>query len=453
MANAAPIRYHTGIMRTAIIGAGPAGLAAAYDLTRTGHQVTIFEAAPNVGGLASGFKAAHWEWTLEKFYHHWFASDAAILGLIKELGWSDQVLFPRPITAMYHDGRFYAFDSALAVLRFPGIPFADRVRCGAVALYLRLTPRWQPLEKVTADAWLRRWMGPRAYETMWKPMLVGKFGEDNLPVVNMAWFWARIHARTPRLGTFAGGFQAFMDKLAEVTRRQGADIRLNGAVTGITRLADGALQVEAASGAAAFDAVISTSSPALMARLAPDLPAEYAAKLRGLQSMGAVVMVLALDRQLTNGIYWHNLPKPAGFPFLAMVEHTNYMDPKHYGGDHIIYCGDYLDPSHEYFRLSQAELLERFLPALKRVNPRFEPAWVRETWLWRTPYAQPVPPVNHSRNIPAIRTPVKGLYFASMSQVYPWDRGTNFAVEIGRKVARMVIEDFACGSPSKAPSP
>jgi protoporphyrinogen oxidase len=430
-------------MQIAIIGAGPAGLAAAYDVTRAQHQVTVFEGAPQVGGLAAGFKAPHWDWTLEKFYHHWFQSDSAILGLIKELGWSDQVLFPRPITAMYHDGKFYAFDSPLSVLRFPGIPFIDRVRCGVVALYLRLTPGWQALEKVTADAWLRRWMGPRAYETMWKPMLVGKFGEDNLALVNMAWFWARIHARTPRLGTFVGGFQAFMDKLADVVRQQGAVVRLSSAVTGIKKLSDGRLQVETGGNTTAFDAVISTSSPALMARLAPDLPAEYAEKLHQLKSMGAVVMVLALDRQLTKDIYWYNLPKPAGFPFLAMVEHTNYMDPQHYGGDHIIYCGDYLDPSHEHFTLSKEQLLDKFLPALTRFNPQFDRSWVKDSWLWKTAYAQPVPPVNHSHNIPPVRTPVKGLYFASMSQVYPWDRGTNFAVEIGRRVAKMVMEEAA----------
>src|ERR1051326_7969852 len=359
-------------MKIAIIGAGPAGLAAAYDLTRAGHQVIIYEGAPNVGGLAAGFKAPHWDWTLEKFYHHWFASDASILGLIKELGWSDQVLFPRPYTVAYVNGKFQPLDSPLMALRFflTNFSLLDTIRFGIATLYLRLTPWWQPLEKVTAADWARRWYGERVYQTLWRPLLVGKVGEENLKVVNMAWLWARLHARTTRLGTFVGGFQAFMDKLAEVVKKQGAEIRLNKAVTGIKARpkAQGprpkedekpGLLVETESSSEEFDAVISTSSPALMARIAPDLPTEYSEKLRALKSMGAVVMVLTLDRQLTK-FYWHNLPKEAGFPFLAMVEHTNYMSSEHYGGDHIIYCGDYLEPDHEYFKLSQEELLERF---------------------------------------------------------------------------------------------
>jgi len=429
-------------MPTAIIGAGPAGLAAAYDLTRAGERVTVFEAADSVGGLAAGFKAAHWDWTLEKFYHHWFASDAAMLGLIAELGWSDQVVFPRPYTVLYFDGQFYPADSPLTALAFFArrFPLRDVVRFGLVGLYLRLTPRWQPLERVTADAWMRRWCGPRIYETIWKPMLIGKFGEENLAVVNMAWLWARIKARTTRLGTFVGGFQRFMDKLADVVRAHGGTIHVRCPVTQIRATAAGPLAVTSSAGTEQFDAVISTSSPALTARLAPDLPPEYAEKLRALTSLGAVVMVLSLDRPLTK-YYWHNLPKDAGFPFLALVEHTNFIGPEHYGGDHIVYCGDYLDPQHEYFRLSKEELLERFLPALPRFNAQFDRRWVKQSWLWKTAYAQPVPPVNHSRNIPAIRTPVRGLYFASMSQVYPWDRGTNFAVEIGRRVAQMVLAD------------
>jgi protoporphyrinogen oxidase len=430
----------------AIIGAGPAGLAAAYDLARARHVVAIYEAAPEVGGLAAGFKATHWDWTLEKFYHHWFASDRHMLGLIAELGWRDQVVFRRPYTVVYYQGQFQPLDSYSEALKFTIRHFSllDLVRFGLVGMYLRLTPWWQPLESVTADAWMRKWVGSRIYDTLWKPLLVGKFGEANLNVVNMAWLWARIKARTTRLGTFAGGFQAFLDRLAEVVRSQGTEIFLNRPVTGITVIQGeptGRLVLKTRSESVRYDAVISTSSPALMARLAPELPDSYTAGLRALKSMGAVVLVITLKHQLTQ-YYWHNLPKEAGFPFLAMVEHTNFIGPEHFGGDHIIYCGDYLNPDHEYFALSKEQLLERFLPALKRFNPEFNQDWVRETWLWKTAYAQPVPPVNHSRNIPSLRTPIPGLYFASMSQVYPWDRGTNFAVEIGRRVARMAIEDL-----------
>jgi protoporphyrinogen oxidase len=432
--------------RVAIVGAGVAGLAAAYDLLRAGYGVTIYEAAPEVGGLAAGFKAPHWDWTLEKFYHHWFASDRHMLGFIKELGWTDQVRFERPYTVVYSNGKFYPLDSYLEALKFSLRNFAlwDVARFGLVGLYLRLTPRWQPLEQVTADQWMRKWVGAKVYDTLWKPMLVGKFGEENLGVVNMAWFWARLKARTTRLGTFAGGFKAFLDKTADLVRSQGADIRLNCPVREIKRTETdqkSGFIVETPAGAETYDAVISTSSPALMARLAPDLPQSYTESLRALKSMGAVVLILTLKQQLTK-YYWHNLPKAAGFPFLAMVEHTNFMSREHYGGDHIIYCGDYLNPGHEYFSLSKEQLLERFLPALQRFNPAFDRSWVRETWLWKTSYAQPIPPINHSKNIPPVRTPVPGLYFASMSQVYPWDRGMNYAVEIGRRVAGMVVEDL-----------
>ena len=437
-----------GSKRIALVGAGMAGLAAAYDLNRAGHQVTLYEAAPGVGGLAAGFKAPHWDWTLERFYHHWFASDKHMLGLIEELGWSDQVLFPRPVTAIYFQKQFYPFDSIFGnmpqfLLRH--YPLTDVARFALSGVFLRLSSNWQSLERFTAAAWTRRYFGQRVYELFWRPMLVGKFGEENLSVVNMAWLWARLHSRTTRLGTFVGGFQAFMDKLADLLRSRGVEIRLGTAVTAIKtrRVSENpsGLVIETPAGGEFYDAVISTSSPALMTKLTPDLPESYSASLKALKSMGAVVLVITLDRQLTQ-YYWHNLPKEAGFPFLALVEHTNYMASEHYGGDHILYCGDYLNPDHEYFSLGKDDLLERFLPALTRFNPAFDRSWVKDTWLWKAAYAQPVPPVNHSQNIPPLRTPLPGLYFASMSQVYPWDRGTNFAVEIGRRVAGMVMEDF-----------
>jgi protoporphyrinogen oxidase len=428
--------------RIAIIGAGIGGMSAAYDLLNAGHQVVIYESGDQVGGLASGFKEPNWTWSVEKFYHHWFATDRHMLGLIDELGWRDQVIFPRPFTVMYHKGRFYPFDSISKAILFPGLGWGiNKARFGLVGLFLRLTNNWQPLEKYTVDAWMRRWAGDYVYELMWEPLMIGKFSERYAKQVNMAWMWARLKSRTTRLGTFKGGFQAFADQFAARLKDMGAQIQLSTPVNRIDQLSEGGLNLDTPTGPERFDKCLVTTSPALLARLAPELPATYLEGLMSLKSMGAVVMVLALKQRLSEeGYYWYNLPKSAGFPFLALVEHTNFIPPENFGGEHIVYIGDYLEPEHEYFNLGQAELLERFLPALTHFNPRFSPDWVRKSWLFRTKYAQPIPLVNHSRNIPALQTPIPGLFFASMSQVYPWDRGTNFAVEIGRRAARMMIQ-------------
>lgn len=431
--------------KIAVIGAGVGGMAAAYDFTRAGHQVEIFEAADYVGGLAAGIKDPKWDWSVERFYHHWFQSDRHMLGLIDELGWKDKVIFLRPKTVAYHNGKFYPLDSPIAALTFPGYNFFGMVRFGLVTAYLRYLANWQSLEKHTVVDWMRRWYGDALYKNMFESLLQGKFG-DHMNEVNMAWMWARLKARSTRLGTFEGGFQAFCDLLADHLRQQGVKIHLSTPVKRIssinTEAVKKAVRLEVGDGTQTFDCCLVTSSPALLSRLAPGLPESYLRGLLSLKSMGAVVMTLALKHQLSEeGYYWFNIPKSAGYPFLAVVEHTNFLSPEYFGGEHIVYCGDYLDTNHEYFQLSDEELLERFLPALKRFNPKFERDWVRKVWVSKTPYAQPIPEINHSRNIPSIRTPLPGLFFASMSQVYPWDRGTNFAVEIGRRAARMILDE------------
>ena len=427
-------------MKIAIIGAGYAGLSAAYDLKKAGHDVVIYESANYVGGLASGFKESHWDWSVEKFYHHWFQSDASMLGLIEELGWDDKVIFPRPLTVMLYRDTFHPFDSILNALLFPGLGFGlNKIRFGFVGLFLRLTNDWKSLEKVTADEWMMKWAGRQVYEQMWKPLLVGKFGPFYKDV-NMAWMWARIKARTSRLGTFEGGFQKFSDLFAEKLREMRVEIRLGVGVKFIKKNQASGLSIDAGGGVESFDQVLVTTSPNLMAKMCPDLPEEYLKGLLELKSMGAVVMVASLKHQLSkDGYYWFNLPKEAGYPMLALVEHTNFVSKEHFGGDHIVYAGDYLELGHEYFSLSDEELLDRFLPAFEKINPGFSREWVNKVWVNKTNYAQPVPLVNHSKNIPSIQTPIEGLYFASMSQVYPWDRGTNFAVEIGRRAARSML--------------
>jgi protoporphyrinogen oxidase len=427
-------------LNIAIIGAGIGGLSAAWDLRRAGHDITILESTDTTGGLAAGFKEPNWDWSVERFYHHWFTSDAHIFGLINELGLNDYVVVPKPKTVAYHNGKFYPLDSPLAALTFPGFTFINMIRFGLVTAYLRFLADWHQLEKERADTWMRKWYGQSLHTTLFEPLLVGKFG-PYFQDVNMAWMWARLKARTTRLATFRGGFQEFSDLLAARLQREGVNLRLSTAVQRIDPLPAGGLRLVLPEGSQEFDTCLSTTSPNLLAKIAPSLPFDYLAGLLSLKSMGAAVMVLSLKHQLSReGYYWFNLPKSAGYPFLALVEHTNFLKPEYFGGDHILYCGDYLEPGHEYFNLTQEQLLERFIPAIARINPDFTPDWINKTWLWRTAYAQPIPLINHSRNIPAISTPIPGLFFASMSQVYPWDRGTNYAVEIGRKAAKLILE-------------
>lgn len=437
----------SGAQRVAIIGGGVTGLTAAYDLTQPAAQgrfeVSILENAAHLGGLAAGFRGRlTWEWPLEHFYHHLFLSDRAMLDLLDAIDFRHALKSYRPNTAIHTQGKNYPLDSVMRVLGFPLIPFIDRLRMGIVIGYLRYHPArpWRKFDKIGADAWLRRWMGDKAYAAAWEFQLQGKFG-DYYREVNLAWFWARVVARTPKLAYFDGGFQAFVDHLAQCTRRQGAAITTNANVQSVRPAMGGGFEVIVNGAAQRFDRVLSTVGPGAMQRLAPDLPAAYLGQLGRLKSMGAVVLTVALDRKLTDNMYWISLPKREGIPFLALVEHTNMIDPCHYAGDHLLYLGDYLPPEHRYFELSADDLLDEFAPHLVKFNPAFNRTWITGAWVHKAKYAQPVPPIGYLEMIPALRTPLPGLYFASMSQVYPWDRGTNFAVELGRKVAGLMQQD------------
>jgi len=436
-------------IRVAIIGGGIAGLTAAYDLARLpGYDITVYESQAELGGLAAGFRGrAEWAWPLEHFYHHLFTNDDAIIGLTRELGLDGLLEIHRPTTAVYFHGTLYPLDTPLRVLQFPHISPLSRLRMGLALAYLRYHPLrpWRQFDRQVADTWLARWMGHEAYDAIWQPMLQGKFGA-HYAEVNLAWFWARVYKRTPSLGYYRGGFQSFVDGLAAATRKLNVQIHTAAQAQRIypaPRAGGSRLTVEiAGQPPATYDAVLSTVGPGLMQRLAPDLPADYLGQLKALKSMGAVVTTIALNRQLMrDGTYWANIPKREGLPFLGLVEHTNMIDPVYYGGDHLIYIGDYLDPDHRYFDLDVDGLLAEFIPHLSKFNPDFRPDWITGAWVHRAKYAQPVPPVGYADMIPAIQTPIPGLYFASMSQVYPWDRGTNYAVEMGRNVARLIQQD------------
>ncbi|MEJ2752754.1 MAG: FAD-dependent oxidoreductase, partial [Chloroflexota bacterium] len=296
-------------MKFAVVGAGIAGLSAAYDLLGAGHEVLIYEAANQPGGLAAGFRDERWEWPLEKFYHHLFTSDKQIISLVKELGMEDELFFPRPTTSVIYDDRIVPFDSPQRWITFPGFNLLDVGRFGLVSAYLRFSKSWRTLEKETADSWMRRWYGDKIYEMTWQPMLIGKFG-PYYREANMAWMWARLHVRSPKLGYFVGGFQTFVDRLAEAVEQRGGEIRLGSPVSRIKSLSERGLRLVTADDETIFDRVLATISPGLLAKIAEGLPDSYTDSLRDLKSMGAVVMTLALKQPLlaASNTYWLNIP-------------------------------------------------------------------------------------------------------------------------------------------------
>ena len=402
-------------------------------LGRTGDRVTVIEREALPGGLAAGFQPSPEVW-LEKFYHHVFRSDRKAIGMIEHLGLGDRLEWQQPITATLRDGRLHQLDSPASLLRFSPLPVTDRLRMGAALAALKAMPNARLLEGGTAAAWIRRWMGRRAYEVVWEPLLRGKFG-DAAHEIAMPWFWARVHDRTQALGYLRGGFQQLYDRMAEEVRTTGGEARFSTSVTSV-RTQGASLLVETDQGSEHFDRVISTFAPRLTARLVPELPVEWRARHEWGRAYGAHCVVLALDRPLTSA-YWLNMNDP-GFPFMAVVEHTNYMPAADYGGRHLVYLGNYRPMDDPLMTASRDTILDEFLPHLGRLNPAFERSWLSDAWVFAAPFAQPIVTVDYRDHIPPFRTPIPGLWVATMFQVYPHDRGQNYSIALADRLVQRI---------------
>ena len=420
--------------RTAVLGAGALGLTVALRLAQRGDEVVVVEREALPGGLASGFEIEPGMY-LDRFYHHLFASDRHAIALINELGLRDEVLWRRPLTVTLRDGAVHQLDSATSLLRFGPLPVLDRFRLGGWLAYLRLLSSPERLEGQTAAVWIERRMGNAAYRVLWGPLLAGKFGAL-ADQIAMPWFWARVHDRTASLGYLRGGFQRLYNRLAERIGELGGERRFGTEVTEVRTRAGGGMEVVTAGETIAVDRVVSTLAVRLTCRLAPQLPEEYRARHEWGTAYGAHCLVLALDRPLTR-TYWMNVNDP-GYPFMALVEHTNYMSPADYGGRHLVYLGNYRPMDDPLLRTPVAEVVEQYAPALARINPAFAPSWITGAWAFAAPFAQPIVTAEYRSHIPPFATPVPGLWVASMFQVYPHDRGQNYSIDLAERLVQEI---------------
>ncbi|PZC48780.1 MAG: Protoporphyrinogen oxidase/Glycine/D-amino acid oxidase (deaminating) [Chloroflexi bacterium] len=437
-------------MKVGIIGGGALGLGAAWELVQQGHQPVVYERAPFLGGQASTFDVGGAP--LERAYHHLFTSDTAILELAEEVGLGHKMRWIDSKMGIFRNGKIYKFVTPTDLLKFSAIPLIDRIRMGFVALYLSRYKNWRKLENVTASDWIRKYAGPRAYDAVWGPLLRGKFGEY-YDKVAMPWFWGKMHTRftsrgkgmaKEKLGYPGGSFGEIFDRTAELIREKGGEVHIDAGVNKVL-IEDGVargLEVELPGQGAKeenFDVVLATVPSYIFPKLVPPLPADYLAKLEGIKYLAAVLIVLELDQPLSS-VYWLNIADNS-IPFVGVIEHTNFIEPEVYGGNHIVYIANYLSSEHPLFHMKDTELLEEYLPHLQRINPNFDRSWIRKWHYHRVAAAQPVVEVNYSQRIPDFQTPFDNLYLANTTQIYPEDRGTNYSVRLGREMANRIISD------------
>ncbi len=443
----------------AIIGGGFAGMTAAYELGKLGYRTFLFERASELGGLAGTFPIEGTR--LERGYHHWFTSDTHILALMEELGLGDRVEWIASKTGWFYGGKIWNWVTPMDLMRFTPLPLVDRIRLGLTTYYLQTRRnKLAEYEKITAAAWLKKYAGQQAWDKAWEPLFRGKFGAEaeNIP---LEWLWYKAVLRLGSrkgltkevLGYPRGSFQVLLDALARAITKLGGRIFLGASVRRVV-VADGvarglqfaddaasqSAQRELAGGEAfaRFNRIVCTA-PSFVALELAEFPPEYVAKMRAVKYMAAVLLILKM-KQPMSPIYWMNIADRT-IPFVATIEQTNFLAPEIYGGKRVMYVSNYLDPASPYFRMSRDELFAAYLPHLQKINPRFTPDWVEEMWHFREAAAQPIVPLNYSKRIPEHRTPIRHLYLANTTQIYPEDRGTNYSVRLGQIIARIVAED------------
>lgn len=418
-----------------MLGGGALGLAAAIRLAEAGCRVTIVEREPQLGGLAVGFRVG--PSSLEKFYHHIFRTDRTIIRFIEERGLSHKLQWSRPNTSVLWHRQIAGVNSPLDVLRLPFLSPISRLRLAAASAYLKMIPNERSLAGITAGPWIRRHMGAEVYEKQWGPLLRGKFG-DRAEDVAMSWFWSRIHERTFELGYLRGGFQQLYDALGARVEELGGRVLLGTSVDEIAAEDGGVRVCTAGAGALRFDATLVTLPTRLFTELARGLPESWIDRYPGPDHYGAHVVVLGLDRPLTDGVYWLNV-NDRDFPFLALVEHTNLVPPEDYGGLHLVYLGNYLPMDHWLFRASDEEAVREMVAGVRLVRPDFQDEWIKRSWVFKAPYAQPIVTTDYLAKLPPHETPLEGVYLANMAHVYPQDRGQNYSLRLGEQMARLLL--------------
>ncbi len=432
-------------MKVAIIGGGAAGLSAGYELAKKGVAVHLFERDTVLGGLAGSFMLGGGY--VEKYYHFICLHDDAYVSLLKELGLHARLKWRLTDMAQFIGGKLHSFGRPLDLLFFPHLSFAEKVRFGLNIMKIKAAnwEKWREIENVPAEEWMKSTFGVNVFRSLHEPMIRLKFGEHRSKL-SASWMWARIHrlgkSRTKvrqreKVGYVEGGSQIIMDALGDEIRKRGGTITLGASVERLI-MDERAVRGLVVNGEEhSFDAVLSTVPLPALLRLLPDsLQDGYWGKLRHIESIGVLCVFLRTKRSLTR-YFWTNISDPS-IDLAGIVEYTNLNPLPHLKGDSIIYLPQYLPSTHEKFRRPNEEIIREYTDYLKRINPEFRDEDIKDAFVFRDTYAQPICEVGFTNDIPDIMTPLEGFFLTDSSQLHPDDRTISNSIGLGQKAAARV---------------
>ncbi|MEI7051336.1 MULTISPECIES: NAD(P)/FAD-dependent oxidoreductase [Pseudomonas fluorescens group] len=421
--------------RIAVLGAGPMGLAVAYQLARDGHTPIVFEADDRVGGMTAAFDFSGL--SIERYYHFHCISDHDFLNVLGELGLADKMRWTETKMGYWYQNRLQPWGNPVALLKFRGLSLVAKVRYGLHAFLCTKRNDWHPLDNVEATGWIKRWVGAEAWEVLWRRLFDFKFYEytDNL---SAAWIWSRIRriGRSryslfrEKLGYLDGGSETLLQAMKKDIESKGGEFRLSSPVTRVIMNGNKVQGVEVAGQVERFDKVISTIPLPYVPRIMPDLPSDVLAKFSSLKNVAVVCVIAKLKKALTEN-FWLNTNDPE-MDIPGLVEYTNLRPLD----QHIVYVPFYMPGENPKFSDSDAVFIEKVRTYLKKINPQLSDSDFIDVRASRYRYAQPICDPGYLDRLPPVSLPVEGLWVADTSYYYPEDRGISESIGFGRKMAR-----------------
>lgn len=420
----------------AIIGGGPMGLAAAYQLLKQGHTVSLYEADKTLGGMSASFEFDGIR--IERYYHFICKSDQPFFDLLRELEIDHALRWADTRMGYFYRGKLLNWGDPIALLKFPGLGLISKIRYGLLAFLSTKRSDWRRLDGIDAVTWLKRWVGEIAYDILWRPLFELKF-HHYTPNLSAAWIWSRLkrigtsrrNLLQEQLGYLQGGSDTFLNAIAQRIQSMGGSIHLEQGVQEVIVSGGQLTGIRTNTGSYQFDRVVSTIPMPYVAAMVPGLPPAVLAKYNSVNNIAVVCVLVHLSEALTP-YFWLNISDP-DIDIPGFIEYSN-LNPL---GGHIVYAPFYIPGEHDDFKKDDSFFIDKVRSYLFAVKPDLAEADILKIAAGRYRYAQPICEPGFASRLPPISPGVDGLFIADTCYYYPEDRSISESVDLGRRLAHM----------------